>query len=255
MATASRADKRQALAALAAQRGGGRGDGASGSFWKRMAVAATVLALLIPVTMWFLGFFSTPREVAEFRRLVDEQVAQLETAALAGTPPDRVAGSQDIRETMRAIPEQYREQAGRDLGRLFAARDRAEMDSYFALPPDQRQTELDRRIKADEDRRKAWESERARRDQQRSEAGGNAATSGGDATAGGRQAAGGGQGGPQPGGNGSGRRGGGTEESRNQWGKRLIDRTTPEQRAQRAEYRRAIEERRIKLGLPPSRRG
>ncbi|MCE9629880.1 MAG: hypothetical protein K8S94_04060 [Planctomycetia bacterium] len=236
MATASMANRRQALAALAAERGGSQG--ATGRLWKRVALAVAILALLAFVAMWLLGFFSTPREIAEIRRLVDEQVVQLETAARTGTPPDQVAGYQNMRDTMRAVPRQYREQAGREFGRFFAARDQAEMDSYFALPPERRQAELDRRIKADEDRRKAWESERARREQQRRDAaGGNANASG-----------------PGPTGTPSGRRGGGTEESRNLWGKRQIDRTTPEQRAQKAEYRRAVEERRIQLGLGPSRR-
>jgi hypothetical protein len=124
------------------------------------------------------------------------------------------------------------------------------MGSYFALPPDKRQAELDRRIKVDEDRRKAWQAERERRDQRRGDA--RTASAGGD-----RGGPGGGGGGP--GGAGgrppSGRRGSGTEESRNERSKQRIDRSTPEQRAQQSEYRRALEERRTKLGIPPSRRG
>lgn len=241
MATVSMADRRQALAALAAERGGSQS--ATGRLWTRVALAVAVLAFFILVTMWVLGFFSTPREVAEIRRLVDEQVVQLETAARTGTSPDQVVGYREMMDTMRAIPRQYREQAGREIGRFFVARDQAEMDSYFALPSERRQEELDRRIKADEDRRKVWESERARRDQQRSD------STGGSANSSGRDS------GSRPAGTPAGRRGGGTEESRNQWGKRQIDRTTPERRAQKAEYRRAVEERRIQLGLGPSRRG
>ena len=45
-------------------------------------------------------------------------------------------------------------------------------------------------------------------------------------------------------------RGSRTEEDRNKWRKSMIDRTTPEQRARYVEYRRAMEERREKRGLP-----
>ena len=55
---------------------------------------------------------------------------------------------------------------------------------------------------------------------------------------------------PPRGGPSGGRRGGSNERS-----KQRIDRSTPEQRAQQSEYRRAIEERRKELGLSPSRRG
>jgi hypothetical protein len=154
----------------------------------------------------------------------------------------------------RELPREYREQAGRQIGRLFEARERADMASYFALPADKRQAELDRRIKAEEDRRKARQAERAKREQ---------ATANGQVAATGADRGGSGAPGGPPGGAGGapagvgppgGRRGGGTEDSRNDRMKQQIDRTTPEQRAQRAEYRRALEERRQQLGLGPGRR-
>ena len=43
---------------------------------------------------------------------------------------------------------------------------------------------------------------------------------------------------------------GGSEESRNKWRKDMIDRTSPEQRADYIEYRRAMDQRRTQLGLP-----
>ncbi|MGI9176508.1 MAG: hypothetical protein ACR2IT_01470, partial [Pirellulales bacterium] len=63
-----------------------------------------------------------------------------------------------------------------------------------------------------------------------------------------------GGGGPGAGGPGGGRRGG-TEESRNERSKQRLDHSSPEQRAQQSEYRRAVEERRKELGLGPGRRG
>jgi uncharacterized membrane protein YgcG len=253
MATASMSDRRQALAALAASRSGsGEGRG-----WKRAALIILILLLAAAFAAWALGFFSPPRELVALERLVDVEITKLNEAARAGTPVDAAAGFGAVMQQMRELPREYREQAGRQMGRLFEARERADMASYFALPADKRQAELDRRIKAEEDRRKAWQAERAKREQ--AAPNGQVAANGGDGGGSGGQ--GGPPGGGAPGGGGppgagppGGRRGGGTEESRNERMKQQIDRTTPEQRAQRAEYRRAIEERRQQLGLGPGRR-
>lgn len=80
--------------------------------------------------------------------------------------------------------------------------------------------ELDRRLRAEDERRKAWQ---ARRDAQRD----------------------GGGGGP-----GAGIR---TEEGRNLRAKARIDQSTAESRARRAEYRRLRDQRRVELGLAPGR--
>lgn len=250
MATAPMSDRRRTVAALAAQRSS---EGASGRFWMRAAAVIVALALITLLVLWFLGFFSTPRPVAEVRQLVDQQVAELDRVARGEVPFESGPGFGAVMEKMRDVPREYREQAGQQLGRLFEARERAEMASYFALPPAQRQVELDRRIKADEDRRKAWEAERARRDQARQASnegnrGGPPGGPGGPGGAGGRPGGGG------PPGGGGGRRNS-TEESRNERSKQRLDHSTPEQRARQSEYRRAVEERRKQLGLSPGRRG
>lgn len=252
MATATIANRRQAVAALAAER---HGQGKSGRFWKRALVALLALACLSLLVMWLMGFFSTPQAVAEVAQIVDQQIVEYDRAARGEVPFNSVAAFGTVMQKMRDVPREYREQ---QMGRLWEARERAEMGSYFALPPDKRQAELDRRIKVDEDRRKAWQADRERRDQQRGDA--RTASTGGDRGGPGGGAGGGaGGGGGDPGGAGGrppgGRRGSGTEESRNERSKRRIDRSTPEQRAQQSEYRRALEERRAKLGVPPSRRG
>ena len=248
MATATIADRRQAVAALAAER---RGQGGSGRFWKRALVALLALACLSLLVMWLLGFFSTPQAVAEMAQIVDQQIVEYDRAARGEVPFNSGAAFGIVMQKMRDVPREYREQ---QMGRLWEARERAEMGSYFALPPDKRQAELDRRIKVDEDRRKAWQADRERRDQRRGDA--RTASTGGD-RGGPGGGAGGGGGGPGGGGGGppSGRRSSGTEQSRNERSKQRIDRSTPEQRAQQSEYRRALEERRTKLGIPPSRRG
>jgi hypothetical protein len=251
---ASSADKRRAVAALAADR---TKQAAGGRFLKRAAIALLLLFLLAMPTLWAFGFFSAPPAVAEIKQLVDHQVAEYNRVA-RGEVPYGTPSSSAIFEKMRDMPREYREQIGPQMGRLWEARERAEMASYFAMPPEKRQAELDRRIKADEDRRKAWQAEREKRDQQRS-------ASGQQAGGGGGRGPGGGGGGPGavggPGGGGGGpgggsSRGGGTEEARNERSKRRIDQSSPEQRAQQTEYRRAMEERRTQLGLPTGgRRG
>jgi uncharacterized membrane protein YgcG len=252
---ASSVDKRRAVAALAADRTK-QADG--GRLLKRAAIALLLLFLFAMPTLWAFGFFSAPPAVAEIKQLVDQQVVEYNRVA-RGEVPYGTPSSSAIFEKMRDMPREYREQIGPQMGRLWEARERAEMASYFAMPPEKRQAELDRRIKADEDRRKAWQAEREKRDQQRSASGQQAGGGGGRGPGGGGGGPGAGGGGPGGGGGGPGggsSRGGGTEEARNERSKRRIDQSSPEQRAQQTEYRRAMEERRTQLGLPTGgRRG
>lgn len=251
---ASTADKRRAVAALAAER---NRQGAFGRFAKRAGGALALLALISVPVLWLLGFFSSPRAVAEIEQAVDQQVAEYDRVARGEVPFASAPSARSMFDKMRDVPPQYREQVGQQMGRLWEARERAETASYFALSPEKRQAELDRRIKADEDRRKQWQAEREKRDQERTaggqQAGGRGGPGGGPPGGGPGRGPGGGPGGGGP--PGGGRRGG-TEEARNERSKRRLDQSTPEQRAQQSEYRRAMEERRTQLGLPSGgRRG
>jgi hypothetical protein len=226
------ADRRRTLADLVRERDDGR---RSGGLLRRIAIGLLVAALLALLLIWLLGWFSVPREVLEIRGLVDGQIAELRKVARNEVPlADDAAGFSTVLDRVRALSPDLRRQAGREVGRIFEAREQAEMESYFNLPPERRQAELDRRIKAEEQRRQAREEERAKRESQR------------PAPAAGSQPAGG------PGGerSGGGRGRSTTEEERNARSKRRIDRSSPQERAQRTEYRRAIDERRAQLGLP-----
>lgn len=234
---ASTADKRRQAAALAAERGR---QGAGGRVVRRAAAVLLLLLLLLLTvpTLWVCGFFSSPAAVAAMKQLVDRQVAEYERVARGEAAFASAPDFGPLMEKMRDVPRDYRERVGQQLGRLWEARERAELASYFKLAPAQRQAELDRRIKADEARRQARQAEREKRDQTRA--------------AGGQQAAGAAPGSDRgdrgPGG--AGRPGGGrTEDGRNARSKGRIDRTTPELRAQQAEYRRAMDARRKQLGL------
>ena len=226
-------DRRQALAELARAR---RADGSAGRTLRVSAVAVAVLGLMALCGLWLSGRWSTPPELLAVRASVDGQIAEVMEAARSGGSTAADSGSfGNVFEMIGQVPEAYREQARAEIGRLFEARETAEVESYFTLPPDRRAAELDRRIKAEEERRQAREAERSQRT---AESGGRP---GGPPGARG--------GGPPPGG----RRRDGSEEGRNARSKQYLDKTSAESRARRTEYRRAKDQRRIQLGLAPRR--
>jgi hypothetical protein len=234
--TATVSARRQALAEFARSQ---RSSWLSG--WLRPAAIGIVgLGLLGLAVLWLLGFFSSPREVLAVRAAVDGQMAELERMARGEVPYGEGSASfAPVMQAMRDVPEQYREQARREMGRLFEARERAEVSSYFAIPPERRAAELDRRIKEEESRRARWQAERDRRTTDR----GDGSAARGPQAAGGRQGGAGGQ----P------RQRDRSEEGRNTRSKQRLDRSTADARARSTEYRRAKDQRRIQLGLEPRR--
>ena len=221
----------------------------------RIAVAGTCIVLLILLGTWWGGGFTQPPVVAEIHSMVDEEVARLARVARNEIPygssgPDMGEWFQKFRD----VPEKYRGQIRADMGRLFSARERAATQSYFALPPDQRRAEMDRRIKAEEarskERRERWAAEKAAREQ--TNANGQTAENG--RNGGGQEGRGRG---PNAGDESGQRRRGSppTEDVRNDWMKRRLDTSSPDERAQRTEYRRAMNERREQLGMEPGRGG
>lgn len=232
-----------------------RGEGPSDKrrWLRRTGQVLSLLLLPAGLLLWWGGFFTPPAAVAEIRSLVDEEVARLAKVSRNEIPygsadPDMGEWFQKFRD----VPESYRDEVRREMGRLFSARERAATGSYFALPPAQRKAELDRRIKAEDARRQQWMAERAARSQNdrpgNSQTGPNAGPGRGEAQRGA---------GPQrgPSDQAGRRRGPRTEDSRNEWMKRRIDASSPEERARRTEYRRAMTERREQLGLSPGRGG
>ncbi len=250
--------KRAALADLARSKGGP----SSGQWVRAVSIGIVVLGLLSLFVMWLLGFFSAPPEVRAVQAVVNEQIQHLERVSRNEAAFEE--GSMGaVFETMRQVPREYRDQAGREIGRLFEAREKAEVNSYFTMPPEQRMAEMDRRLKEEDARRNAWEAERAQRQAQGGDRGGPrggppAGFAGGPSGPGGPGGPGGGRGGAgggPPGGGGPGRGGPGgwgmrTEESRNMRSKQRIDSSSAESRARSLEYRRLKEQRRVELGLP-----
>ena len=218
MATASSASARRATP-----------DGESGGGWTRWAALTLVLLLLAFGVAWLLGWirFTTDPRVVEIRKL--QEAARQKFVATGGPSnlteaTEAVAAMAQIREKVQALPPNLRAEVERSGGGMFRSAMRARIDAYFSLPPQKRQAELDRQIRQEEMMRKAFDA-----------AGAVAGALGGGA---GGQAG----GGPPR---------GGSDDDRNRWRKEMLDRTTPEQRARYVEYRRAMDERRTQLGLPP----
>lgn len=220
---------------------------------KKLLGSAALLGIGIWLLLWTTGAFSPPAAVAELRTMVDQEVTRLNRVAQNEIPYSaRGPDMGDFFQNVRDLPDSQRTQVRHEMGRLFAARERAEVGSYFSLPPDQRMAELDRRIKESEARRKQWAAERAARSQA-SQAGG---ASGGSSS--GRPPAAGGTGqarGPSSQGPQRSSRGPRTEEARNERRKERLDASSPAERAKRTEYRRALSARREQLGLSSSGRG
>ena len=153
MATGLASEKRLFLARLAETRDAAEG-GPKKRFLKRTAAAMVIVAMLAVLVMWGSGFSSTPKELVEIRTLVDQQIVQLQKVARNEAPLtyNDTVFRQSLKR-LRDMPPEVREQARKEMHRLPKAREQAEHRSYFAMPPQQRQQELDRRIKAEQARR------------------------------------------------------------------------------------------------------
>ena len=228
------------------------------SRFRRAFASLSLVGIGIWLLLWAAGAFSPSAVVTELRTLVDQEVSRLNKVARNELPyGDRGPDMRKLFERAQELPDSQRHQVRHEVKRLFSARERAEVGSYFALPPTQRLAELDRRIKANEARRQQWTVERAARNQstknslEQTTAAKKRRDSpnsrGPQPAAGQPRQAGSGR---QPG-QGQGR----TEEFRNERRKERLDATSPDDRAKRAEYRRALAEQRKKLGITPGRGG
>jgi hypothetical protein len=228
----------RAAAISSASRSPADGSGAGPVVW---AIGAAMLLLLAAILAWWLGWlsFGTDPRVVEIQQLQEEAQKQFTanggpstvTAAMAA-----VTSMNTIRAKVEALPPHLREQVERRGAGMFQSAMRARIDEYYQAPPAQRQAILDRQIDQEEAMSKAFEAARS----VAGAFGGGGTTSGSSAPA-----SGGGTGGGGP------PRRSGNEDDRNRRIKSIIDRTTPEQRAQWVEHRRAIDERRAQRGLPP----
>jgi len=228
----------------------------SGSKAVRWLLILLGLAFAAVLFAWLMGWmrFTTDPRVVEIQKIQEEAREKFTANGGLQTLEDAqaaVAAMGTIREKIDALPPQLKLLAGSRAQNVFRSTMQTRINAYFSLPPDQRRAELDRQIKQEDLMRKAWETTRANSPANGSGVTNNSVAGGGSGQAGSGQA--GGAGGGSPRGSGPPRGGpprGGSEEDRNRWRKNMIDRTSPKQRAQYVEYRRAMEARRSQLGTP-----
>ena len=193
------------------------------------------LVALVGWWMWPADLSNDPR-VAEIRQLQEEARQRFQSGgpSTMAEARDFVSNMSQIRERVDRLPPQLQRAAASAGRNVFFASMRQRIDDYYQAPPSQRRKLLDQHIKQSDLMRKAFEEARQARDAKTS------------ASANAPQNNGGGRRGPP--------RANQSQDERNGWFKsRILDQTSPEQRARYVEYRRAETERREELGLPPGR--
>lgn len=217
---------------------------ASESRGKPIVLASLLLALLLGLVSagaWWGGWFGAKEDP----RLTEVKTAMAEAAAKY--PPDqapknmldtaaRVGAMVTVMAKIQSLPEELRPKAMEEGRKLMMKGMEARVDSYFAAPPDQRQKLIDDQLKQMQSMQKAFEGSRSMFQGLGGQGGGQAGGAQGAGRAGNQQTA----GGPTT----------RSEEDRNNWRKRMIDGSSPSQRARWTEYFGEVEKRRQALGLP-----
>lgn len=214
-------------------------------FNRKVLAAAFAVLLLLGGSVWGILRLSAEAQMAKVR----DMSKSLRGEDMRSLPEDqRREAYQNLRAEYEKLDEAQQRQLREERYQRYLEHEEEEMDEYFALPPEQRLAALDDSIRRSEERRQEWEARRAQRERERANqprpspqtqkgASGNSNGQASDKS--------------------SGRRRSRSEEERDVRRKQRLDRTSPEYRAKRTEYRRQRAERRKALGLPErsSRRG
>ncbi|MEN9664655.1 MAG: hypothetical protein RLZZ326_1018 [Planctomycetota bacterium] len=202
-----------------------------------VVLASLLLALLlglVSVGAWWGGWFGAKEDprLTELKTVMADAAAKyppdqapknmLETAARVGTMVSVMA-------KIQSLPEELRPKAMEEGRKLMMKGMEARVDSYFAAPPNQRQKLIDDQLKQMQSMQKAFEGSRSMFQ-------GLGGQGGKGGAAGNQQQA---AGGPGP----------RSEEDRSAWRKRMIDGSSPSQRARWTEYFGEVEKRRQALGM------
>ena len=209
-----------------------------------VVLASVIIALLLALGSagaWWAGWFGRKEDprLTEVKTVMADAAAKyppdqapknmLETAARVGTMVTVMA-------KIQSLPEELRPKAMEEGRKLMMKGMEARVDAYFAAPPGQRQKLIDDQLKQMQSMQKAFEGSRSMLQGLGGQGGGQAGGAQGAGRAGNQQTA----GGPAT----------RSEEDRNNWRKRMIDGSSPGQRARWTEYFGEVEKRRQALGLP-----
>lgn len=215
-----------------------------GAFWGSLVVA--LVACLMGGAWWmgWLGRAEDPRvtELKQMQRDLAKQYPPTEGPKNIADAAARVAAIGTVMAKVQSLPEELRPQAMAEGRSIMMRHMQAKVDGYFALPPSKRDAYIDAEIRQMEFMRKAF---MAGQTAMRFMGVGGQNTGGagaGGAAAVGKPAAGSASAEPP--------RPSGPPMGRNMSRKEMIDRTTPQQRAQFQEYFSKVEQRRQVLGLP-----
>lgn len=221
-----------------------RSSAASESRRRPVVLASLLLAILlglVSVGAWWVGWFGAKEDprLTEVKTVMADAAAKyppdqapknmLETAARVGTMVSVMA-------KIQSLPEELRPKAMEEGRKLMMKGMEARVDSYFAAPPNQRQKLIDDQLKQMQSMQKAFEGSRSMFQGLAGQGGGQAGGAQGAGRASNQQTA--------------GRPASRSEEDRNNWRKRMIDGSSPSQRARWTEYFGEVEKRRQALGLP-----
>lgn len=219
------------------------GDSSGSNRWWLPALFLTVV--VVAISAYFLlrpRDYSNDPQVVEIREIQEEARKRYLSNGGPSTKAEArafVQSMEQVRKKMEGLPSDARRELYRGGGNVFYSSMRQRIDDYFNASPAERQRVLDQQIRQSDLMSNAFSEARAARAAEESSENGSARE--GQSSNG------------QSNGQSNGRSSWANrpQGDRNEWFKdRILDRTTPEQRAKYVEYRRAASERREELGLP-----
>ena len=212
---------------------------------RRWLTALFLTVAVIGISAYFLlrpRDYSNDPQVVEIREIQEEARKRYLSNGGPSTEAEArafVQSMEQVRKKMEGLPSDARRELYRGGGNVFYSSMRQRIDDYFSASPAERQRVLDQHIRQSDLMSNAFSEARAARAATESSENGSARE--GQSKNG------------QSNGQSNGRSSWASrpQGDRNEWFKdRILDRTTPEQRAKFVEYRRAASERREELGLP-----
>jgi hypothetical protein len=192
---------------------------------KKKIIAALAVLLLLGGLGWALMPAGVDPQVARVTELQQKLFSEQSQA----TPEERRAAFGEFRQELEKLTPEQRDKLMRDNPPPFVRQMQKNIRDFFDLPADKRKEALDRQIDEMESRRRQMTKQFAQ--------------------SGGRPGGGPGFGGG-PGGGPGGNRGAMDPQHRQEMTRRMLDNTTPQDRAMMGEYMRQVQDRRRERGMP-----